>query len=91
MALAIARPRQRSATSAVVAIICALGSFLATFTGHPGGGAAAAVIAVLSGVMGMAMAASPRLTGGKMSIAAIILGIFGLGVAVLGMLGKIVF
>jgi hypothetical protein len=89
--MALAIQRQRSGAAAVVAILCSIGSFLATFTGHPVGGALAALIAIFAGAIGMAVAVSPRVGGGAISIAAIVLGIFGLGVSVLGMIGAIVF
>ena len=38
-----------------------------------------------------AMAASPRVSGGILSIASMVLGLFGLGASVLGMIGVIIF
>jgi hypothetical protein len=37
------------------------------------------------------MAASPRVSGGIMSIAAIVIAVFGLGFSVIGMVGGIIF
>ena len=47
--------------------------------------------AMLLGVVGFLMAASPRVSGGVLSIVAIVIGVVGLGVAVLGMIGTLVF
>ena len=89
--MALAIQRQRSGGAAVVAIVGAIGSLVATFTAHPVVGALIALVAILAGAMGLAMAVSPRVGGGMLSIASIILGIFGLGLSVLGMIGALFF
>ena len=82
---------QKTGTAAVLAIIAAIGSFVATFTGHPLWGMFAAIIAIPLGLLGMAMAASPRVSGGIISIFSIVLGVVGALVAVLGLVGVILF
>jgi hypothetical protein len=82
---------QRTGTAATLAIIAAIGGFFLIFTGNPGWGLLAEVIAGLLGVIGLVMAASPRVSGGMLSIAAIVLAVFGLGISVLGLIGSIVF
>lgn len=82
---------QRTGIAAIVAIILAIGSYIATCTGHPIWGLIAALFSVPVGVIGLVMAASPRVSGGIMSIIAIVLGAIGLIVAILGLVGVIVF
>jgi len=78
------RTEQRTGTLATAAIIAAVLSFILTFTGHVLWGGISALISLPLGVMGFFMAASPRVGGGLMSIAAIILGVIAIGVAVVG-------
>ena len=82
---------QRTGTAATLAIIAALGGWLTTFTGHPVWGLILALVAILLGVVGLVMAASPRVSGGILSIVAIIVAVLGIGVAGLGMVGTLVF
>lgn len=83
--------RQRTGTAAIVAIIVAIVSIIATFSGHAVWGLLLGLIAIVSGGVGMVTAASPRVSGGAISIAAIVLAIFGLGLSILGMLGAALF
>lgn len=82
---------QRVGTAAGLSIAGAIGCFLATFTGHPIGGLFLAIAAILLGLVGFVMSASPRVSGGILSIIAIVLSIFGIGASVLGMIGRVVF
>lgn len=82
---------QRTGAAAAFSIIAAIGSYVATCTGHPIWGFVAALISLPLGLLGLFMAASPRVSGGVMSIIAIVLGLLGLIVAVLGMVGVLVF
>jgi hypothetical protein len=74
-------------TSALLAIVAALGSFFATFSGRPIIGLLAALAALPLGVLGLVMSVSPRVSGGILSIIAIVLGAFGLLAALLGLFG----
>lgn len=74
-----------------LAIIAAIGGMIATFTGHPVWGLVIDLVATPLGVMGLLMAASPRVSGGVLSILAIVVAVIGLGLAVLGMIGTLVF
>jgi hypothetical protein len=85
------RNDQKTGIFATIAIIAAIASFILTFTGSPILGLLAAILSVPLGIVGLIMAASPRVSGGMLSILAIILGILGLGVAILGMIGGILF
>jgi hypothetical protein len=82
---------QKTGTLAVGAIIAAVISFFLTFTGHPVFGLFCAIISIPLGIIGLMMAASPRVGGGLLSIAAIIIGVIATGVAVLGGIGAIIF
>lgn len=82
---------QRTGTAATLAIIAAIGGFVLIFTGNPGWGLLAELIAGLLGAVGLLMAASPRVSGGLLSIAAMVLAVIGLVISVLGLIGSIVF
>jgi hypothetical protein len=82
---------QRTGTAATLAIIAAIGGFVLIFTGNPGWGLLVELLAGLLGAVGLFMAASPRVSGGMLSIAAIVLAVLGLGISVLGLIGSIVF
>jgi hypothetical protein len=82
---------QKTGTLAVGAIIAAVLSFVLTFAGHPVLGLFSALISIPLGVIGLMTAASPRVGGGLLSIAAIIIGVIAIGVAVLGGIGVLIF
>lgn len=81
--------KQKVGTVASASIILALGSFVATCSGHPIWGLVAAILSLPAGGFGFLRAASPRVRGGFISLGAVILGLLAIGVAVLGMLGKL--
>jgi hypothetical protein len=82
---------QRTGTAATASIVAAIGSFLLTFTGHPLLGLLAGIAALPLGIIGMVMAASPRVSGGILSLAAILIGAVAIAVGLLGVIGVIVF
>lgn len=81
---------QKTGGAATISIILAVGSFILTCTGHPIWGLIAAIFAVPAGLLGLTLSASPKVSGGILSIIAIILAALGIVVAVLGILGVIV-
>ncbi len=85
------RVEQRTGTMAILSIVAAIAAFFAVFTGSPILGLLLAVAAIPLGVFGLLRAASPRVSGGIMSIFGIALGGLGLIVAVMGMVGMIIF
>jgi hypothetical protein len=85
------RDTGNTGTFATIAIIAAIGSLVLTFIGSPVIGLLAAFAALPLGIIGLISAASPKVGGGILSIVAIVLGIFGLGIAVLGIVGVILF
>jgi len=82
---------QKTGTLATGAIIAAVLSFILTFAGHAVWGFISALISIPLGIIGVLMAASPRVGGGLLSIAAIVLGVIAIGVAVLGGVGALIF
>jgi hypothetical protein len=74
---------QKTGTFASLAIIAAIVSYLFTFTGHGLLAILAALISIPLGIGGFVMAASPRVSGGIISIISILLGVFAIGVAIL--------
>ena len=81
---------QQTGMLATLAIVAAIGGMLATFTGHPVWGLIIDLVAIPLGIAGLLMAASPRVSGGVLSIVAIVAAVLGLGLAVLGMIGTVV-
>lgn len=82
---------QRTGTSATLSIFSAIGSYILTFTGHPVWGLIAGVIALPLGIIGMIIAASPRVSGGIISMVAIFVGAVAIVVSLMGMIGVILF
>lgn len=80
---------QRTGIVATLSILLALGSFLLTCTGNPIWGLVAAIVSIPLGAVGLAISASPRVSGGMFSIAAIVLGAIAVVVAILGIVGAI--
>jgi hypothetical protein len=83
--------QQKSSTSAIFAILAAAGSYLLSFAGRPFWGMLAALLSIPLGIVGLVSAASPRVGGGLLSLIAIILGVLAMGVAVLVMIGVLLF
>ena len=82
---------QKAGTAATIAIIAAIGSFVLTFSGSPVWGLVAAILAIVLGLVGVIISASPKIGGGLMSSFSVILGIFGVGLAILVLIGILLF
>ncbi|MFO0754223.1 MAG: hypothetical protein U0411_12980 [Thermodesulfovibrionales bacterium] len=82
---------QKTGTVATMALIAAAVSYLLTFSGHPIFGFVAALAAILLGIFGLVVAASPRVGGGLLSSIALALGVLAIGISVLGLIGVILF
>lgn len=80
---------QKTGAAATVSIIAALGSYVLTCIGQPGWGLLAAIVSVPAGLIGLISAASPRVSGGILSIVAIILGALGALVSLLVFIGAV--
>lgn len=85
------RVEQQTGTAAILAIVAALGGIIATFTGHPGWGLILELGAIIFGIFGLLRASSPRVSGGVLSIVALVIAVLGLGLAILVMVGMLVF
>jgi hypothetical protein len=59
----------------IVAILCAIGSFVMSGQGREIIGFVLALVAVIAGLLGGVKALSPRVSGGVLSIAAVVLGV----------------
>jgi len=82
---------QRTGTAAIVAIIAAVAGVVLVFAGNPGWGLLLEVIAATLGAIGFFMAASPRISGGALSVVAIVIAVVGIGLSVLGVIGSAIF
>jgi hypothetical protein len=82
---------QKTGLIAILSIISAIAAFFAIFSGSPIWGLLLALAAIPLGIFGVFRAASPRVSGGILSILGIVLGGFGLLIAILGMVGMIIF
>ncbi|MDD5203959.1 MAG: hypothetical protein PHS17_00985 [Desulfobacterales bacterium] len=82
---------QKTGAAATVSLVSAILSWIITFTGHPIWGMILGLVAIPAGLIGALMAASPRVGGGLLSVIGIVIGILGLGLAVLGLIGVIIF
>lgn len=82
---------QKTGFVATLSLIAAVASYFLTFTGHPLWGLLTALVSIPLGIIGIIMAASPRVGGGMLSIFAIVLGVFAAGLAVLGTIGAVIF
>jgi hypothetical protein len=82
---------QKTGLIAILSIVSAIAAFFAIFSGSPILGLLLSLAAIPLGIFGVFRAASPRVSGGILSIFGIVLGGFGLLVAVLGVVGLIIF
>jgi hypothetical protein len=82
---------QKSGMVATIAVIAAIVSFFLTFSGDPVWGLIAALLAIVLGIIGVIVSASPKIGGGLISIFSILLGLVDVGISVLGIIGIIIF
>jgi hypothetical protein len=82
---------QQTSLAATLAIVAAVGSYVLTFSGRPFLALLIALLSLPLGLAGLFMAASPRVKGGILSIAAMALGALAIVLSVLGMIGALVF
>ena len=77
-------PQVRSAAS-IVAILCAIGSFVLSSQGREFLALLAALVAIGAGLLGGIKALSPRVSGGMLSIIAVVLGLIAIVVALIAL------
>jgi hypothetical protein len=78
-------PQVRSTVS-VVAILCAIGSFVMSARDNEFLGFVLALVAIVAGLLGGVRALSPRVSGGMLSIAAVALGVIAILFALIAMI-----
>jgi len=76
---------QVRSTAAVLAILAAIGSFVLSSMGREFLALGAAVFAVVAGLIGGLKALSPRVSGGMLSIAAVLLGVVAVLVSIVAL------
>lgn len=81
---------QKTGLAATLSILAALGAYVLTCVGQPGWGLLAAIASIPLGLIGFVMAASPKVSGGILSIVAIILGALATIVSLLVFIGAVV-
>ena len=75
---------QAKSLASILAIVAAVGSFIVN---NAAGKFGLAIAAVLLGLVGMIRAVSPRVSGGILSISAVVIAVFGLLAAILDAAG----
>ena len=76
----------RTSGAAKLAIAAAIGGIIATFAGHQGWGLFAGIAAIVFGALGFLISISPRVRGGPMSGFAMLIGVVGAVLALVGIL-----
>ena len=80
---------QRRGATATFSIIAAIASYFLTFSGHPILGLITGIISLPLGIIGLIIAASPKISGAIVSIFAILLGAGAVIAGILGVFGVI--
>lgn len=83
------RTAQQTSAAATIAIIAAIVGWIVLFAAYPGWSFLLNIVAVVAGIVGLLMAASPRVSGGIASIIGIVLGAVGIILAIFGMAGTL--
>lgn len=81
---AVSAPARSGAS--IFAILCAIGSFILSARGHAMWGLLAALLAIAGGMLGGVEALSPRVRGGLISIAAVVLGVIAIVAALIALI-----
>ncbi len=84
------RPPSRFGKGALLAGIASAGSMVLSCSGRPMWGLILAILAIPLGLVGLLRSASSEVHGGMTSIIAIVVGLLGIGVAIVAMVFKIV-
>lgn len=78
---------QKTGTVAAASMIAAVLCYVALCAGHPGWALALSVVSIPLGLVGLMWAASPRVSGGILSILAMLLGLVGIVLSILALIG----
>jgi hypothetical protein len=82
---------QETGLPALLAVVCAVAGLIIVYAGRPGLGLLFEVSAAVLGIIGVVMAVSPRANREVISLIAIAIAVFGIGVSVLGVIGSTIF
>ena len=82
---------QKTGTVAAASIVAALLCYAALCGGHAGWALFLAVLSLPLGLIGLLWSASPRVSGGILSIFAMLLGAIGVVASILGIMGEVFF
>ena len=82
---------EEAGVAALLALFSAVAGLIIVFAGKPGLGLLFEISAAVLGIIGVVMAVSPRANREIMSIIAIAIAVFGIGVSVLGVIGSTIF
>ena len=82
---------QHTGCAAIVSVLAAVGCYFSICGGRPVLAMLLAIISLPLGLVGLLMAAKPRVRGGFLSIVAIGLGLLGLVLSIIAAAGKLVF
>ena len=77
---------QVRSTASILAILAAIGSFVLSANGREFLALFAAIVAIGAGLLGGLRALSPRVSGGMLSIAAVVLGVIAILVALVALI-----
>ena len=82
---------QRTGSTAIMALVAAIFGVVLIIAGNPGWALVLEVSAAVLGAVGFFMAATPHISGGALSILAIVIAVFGIGLSILGVIGSAMF
>ncbi len=77
---------QAKSAASIVAIVCAIVSFVLSSRGREFLALITAFVAIAAGLLGGLRALSPRVSGGMLSIIAVVLGAIAIGVALIALI-----
>lgn len=80
------RPSQIKSTASMIAIVASIGSFVLSGMGREILAILAAGVGILCGLLGFVRAASPRVSGGILSLVAIVLSVIAVLVALIALI-----
>jgi hypothetical protein len=80
---------QKTGTVAAGSIVAAVLCYVAICSGHPWWGLAMGIVSIPLGLIGLLWSASPRVSGGILSIFAMLLGAVGIVLSILAGIGAI--
>ncbi len=80
---------QKTGTVAAASMLAAVLCYVSLCAGHPGWALALSVVSLPLGLIGLLWSASPRVSGGILSIFAMLLGLVGVVLSILALVGVV--